>query len=121
VPAPGQELGEAAGPARGVQRHARNPAAQVLGHDRLVGREQPAARLRVIAGGLLPVGGHRADALGEHPPVPQLVVIQQPPDLGQPGFGELAVVVPGPRVQQRDALEAEEIGERVLIDHDSPR
>jgi hypothetical protein len=50
MPALGQELGETAGPARGVQRHARLPTAEVLGHDRLVGREQPAARRRVVAG-----------------------------------------------------------------------
>ena len=67
----------------------------VLGHDRLIGREQPAACLRVIAAGLLLVSGNGADALGEHAAVPQLLVIQQPPDLGQPGLGELAVVVPG--------------------------
>jgi hypothetical protein len=27
-------------------------------------------------------------------------------------------VVPGPGIEQRDALEAEQIGQRVLIDHD---
>ena len=95
------------------------PAAEVLGHDRFVGREQPAARLGVIAGGLRPVGGDGTSALGEHAAVPQLLVIQQPPDLGQPGLGEFAVVVPGPGVQQRDAFEAEQVGERVLIDHGS--
>jgi hypothetical protein len=79
--APGKELGEAAGPAGGVQCHARFPVAEVLGHDRLVGREQPAARLGVVAGGLLLVGGDGADPLGEHRAVPQLLVIQQPPDL----------------------------------------
>lgn len=50
-------------------------------------------------------------------PVPQLLVIEQPPDLGQPGFGELAVMVPGPGVKQRGAFQAEQVGKRVLIDH----
>ena len=88
MPAPGEELGEPAGPAGGVQRHARLPAVEVLGHDRLVDREQPAARLRVVAGRQLLVGGNGADPLGEHATVPQLLVIQQPPDLGQPGLSE---------------------------------
>ena len=57
--------------------------------------------------------------LGEYAAVPQRLVIQQPPDLGQPGIGEFAVVVPGPGIQQRDAFEAEQIGKRVLIDHES--
>jgi hypothetical protein len=96
MPAPGEELGEAAGPAGGVQRHARLPAAEVLGHDQLVGSEQPAAGLLVIADGLLLVGGDGTDTLGEHATVPQLLVIQQ-----------------------RDALEAEQISQRVLIDHES--
>ena len=116
---PGEQLGETAGSARGVQRHARRPAAEALGHDRLVGSEQPAHRFRVIAGGLLLVGGDGADPPGEHATVPQLLVVQQPPDLGQPGVDECAVVVPGPGVQQRDAFEAEQIGKRVLIDHES--
>ena len=68
---------------------------------------------------MLLVGGDGADALGEHAAVPQLLVIQQPPDLSQPGIDEFAVVVPGPGVQQRDAFEAEQIGQRVLIDHES--
>jgi hypothetical protein len=80
------------------------------GHDRLIGREQAAARLRVVAGGLLLAGGGGADPPGEHRAVPQLLVIQQPPDLGQPGLGEFAVVIPGPGVQQRNALEAELAG-----------
>jgi hypothetical protein len=51
-------------------------------------------------------------------PVPQLLITQQLPDLGQPGVGECAVVVPGPGVQQRDAFEPEQIGKRILIDHE---
>jgi len=57
--------------------------------------------------------------VGEHATVPQLLVIQQPPDLGQPGIDEFAVVAPGPGIQQRNAFEAEQIGKRVLIDHGS--
>ena len=119
VPASGEELGETAGPACGIQRHAGDPAAEALGHDRLVGCEQPAARLRVIAGGLLLVGGHGADALGEHAAVPQLLVIKQPPDLGQPGIDEFTVMLPSPGVKQRDAFQAEQVRKRVLIDHES--
>ena len=48
----------------------------------------------------------------------QRLVIQQPPDLGQPGVGECAVAVSGPGVQQRDAFEAEQVGKRVLVDHE---
>jgi len=87
-------------------------------HDRLVHREQATARLRGIACRPLAVGGDRADPLGQHAAAAQLLVIEQPPDLGQPGIGEGAVVIPGPGVQQRDAFEAEQIGERVLIDHE---
>jgi hypothetical protein len=32
---------------------------------------------------------------GEYAAAPQLLVIQQPPDLGQPGIGERTVVIPG--------------------------
>ncbi len=119
MPALSEELGEPPGSACGVQRHARLPAADVLSYHRLVGGEQSAARLRVIAGGLLLVGSDGADPLCEYAAVPQLVVVQQPPDLGQPGIGEFAVVVSGPGVKQRDAFEAEQIGQRVLIDHES--
>jgi hypothetical protein len=87
------------------------------------GRQQLApptgGRLGVIVGGLLPVGGDGADALGVHAAVPQLLVIQQPPDLCQPGVSKCAVVVSRPGVQQRDAFQAEQIGQRVLIDHES--
>jgi hypothetical protein len=44
MPLPGEEFGETTGPARGIQRNAGRSAAEALGHDRLVGREQPAAR-----------------------------------------------------------------------------
>ena len=114
MPASGKELGEAASPAGGVQRHARLPTTQVLGHDRLVGGEQPAAGLCIIAGRLLLVSEDGADPLGEHAAVLQLFVIQELSDLGQPAVGERPVVVSGPGVQQCDALEAEQIGKRVL-------
>ena len=117
--AAGQELGETAGPAGGVQGHARLPAAEVLGDDRLVGREQAAARIGVIAGRLLLVGGDGADARRSYAAAAQALIVQQPPDLGQPGLGERAVVLSGPGVEQRDALQAEQVGERVLIDHGS--
>lgn len=39
MPALGEELREPAGPARGVQRHAKLPAVKALGHDRLVDSE----------------------------------------------------------------------------------
>jgi hypothetical protein len=67
---------------------------------------------------LLLVGEDGADAFSEDAAVPQLLVSQQPPDLGQPGIGECAAVVTGPAVQQRDALEAEQVGQRVLIDQE---
>jgi len=95
-----------------------SPAGEVLSHYRLVGSKQPAASLRVVAGRHLLVNGGGADLLNQHAAVPQLLVIQQPPDLGQPGLRECAVVVSGPGVQQRDALEAEQIGQRVLINHE---
>jgi len=44
------------------------------------------------------VGQDGADALGDYAAVSQLLVIEQPPDLGQPGVGECAVVVPSPGV-----------------------
>jgi hypothetical protein len=60
------------------------------------------------------VGEDGADPLGEYAAVSQLLIIQQPPDLGQPDVGERAVVVSGPAVQQRDAFEAEQVGKRVF-------
>jgi hypothetical protein len=56
-------------------------------------------------------------AAGRHAAVSQLLVIQEPSDLGQPGVGECPAMVPGPGVKQRDAFEAEQVGKRVLIDH----
>src|SRR5258708_34301757 len=73
---------------------ARLPAGKVLSYDRLVGREQPAASIRVVAGRYLLVDGGGADLLNQHAAVPQPLVIQQPPDLGQPGLTERAAVVP---------------------------
>jgi hypothetical protein len=61
-------------------------------------------------------GGDAADALREHATVPQLVVIQEPPDLSQPGLDERAVVVASPCLQQGDAFQAQQIGKWVLID-----
>ena len=66
MPPPGEDLGEAPGPASGVQGHARLPAVEEFGHDRLVDREQPAARMLVVTGGVLLVGGDGADLLGMH-------------------------------------------------------
>ena len=51
--------------------------------------------------------------------VPQPLVSQQPPDLGQPGLSERAVVVSGPGIQQRDTLKAQQIPKRILIDHEN--
>jgi hypothetical protein len=62
----GEELGETAGPARGVQRHAGLATSEALCHDRLVGGKQTAACVCVIPGELLLVGGDGADPLGEH-------------------------------------------------------
>ena len=90
---------------------------EVIGHDRPIDSKQPAARFGVVAGGLLPVGGDGADALGDYGTVLQLVVLHQPPDLGQPGVDKRTVVVSGPGVQQRDAFEADQIRKRVLINH----
>jgi hypothetical protein len=42
---------------------------------------------------------------------------QQRPDLGQPGLGEFAVVVPGEGAEQGGPLHAEQIVPRMLIDH----
>src|SRR6516225_6098149 len=69
--------------------------------------EQVSAGYDAEAGGHLLVDGRGADLLNQHAAVPQLLVIQQPPDLGQPGLREGAVVVSGPGVQQRDALQAD--------------
>jgi hypothetical protein len=64
------------------------------------------------------VGEDCTDPPGGYAAVSQLLIIQQPPYLGQPGVGECAVVIPSPGVQQRDAFEAEQIGKRVLVDHE---
>ncbi len=53
---------------------ARLPAGKVLSYDRLVGREQPAASIRVVAGRYLLVDGGGADLLNQHAAVPQPLV-----------------------------------------------
>jgi hypothetical protein len=45
-----------------------------------------------------PLAYDDADLVAQVAAVPHLLVIQQPPDLGQPGAGECAVVVPSPGV-----------------------
>jgi hypothetical protein len=45
--------------------------------------------------------------------------VQQLADLGDPGFGELAVVLAVEGAHQRDSLQAEQVPQGVLVDHRS--
>jgi hypothetical protein len=65
------------------------------------------------------VAGDRVHPIDLDGGVGQRLVGQQRADLGDPGLDELAVViaVAGERAHQRDALQAEQVGQRVLVDH----
>nr|WP_284292531.1 hypothetical protein [Luteimicrobium album] len=120
--APGREvLREPAGSARRVQRDPAFPVLQERGDDGLVQGEQPAASPRVVAGGRLLIGGRGVDRFDEDPAVAQLRVVEQSPDLRDPGLDERTVMVSGPRVQEGGAFEAEQVRQRVLVDHEQQR
>jgi len=113
----GQVLGEPAGTARRVQGRPGGQPVEDLVHHGLVLVEQPVARL-VIAVRPLPVRRHRIPASDQHPVVVrQPLVVDQPADLGQPGQDEVLVVVAGPRPQQRDAFEPQQVRQWMLVDH----
>ena len=105
----------AAGAAGGVERDADGQAVEDLAHDRLLELEQLVARLvvgrRPAVVALARRDRPRLDS------VAQLVgAIEQLADLGEAGDRERAVVVPGEGAQQRESLESEQVGQRVLVD-----
>ena len=105
-----------AGAARGVERRAgREPVEEAPDH-RLLQVEQVVV-LAVVPRGphVVALGyGHRA-ALRRLPGLVQ--VAQQGPDLGEPGQREVAAVLTVERPQQRQALQAQQVAQRMLIDH----
>jgi hypothetical protein len=103
-------------PAGGVERNAHRQPVEDLPHDGLLDLEQRVARLVVRRGPLRVALLHRHRRLLDA--VAELVgSIEQRTNLPDPRECELAVVLAGERAQQSDPLEAEEIRQRVLIDH----
>lgn len=105
--------GRAAG---GVERHANRqivsnlPDSEPRGLDKVVGLVVVAPRPGVITF----LGGDRR---GRHPVAEFTGGIEQGANLGEAGAGEVAIVFAVERPQQSPALQREQIGERVLVDH----
>jgi len=54
----------------------------------------------------------------DHHPIPQFLgSVQERANLGEASHRELAVVVPGETVEQGDALQPEQVRQRVHVDH----
>jgi Short C-terminal domain len=103
------------GSAGGVQRDASRHAGEQVAHDGLLKVDQVVGLVVVLGPGVVAFLGR--DRAG-HRPVAELVGgVKQLADLGDPGLGELAVVLPVECAQERDALEPEQIRHRMLVHH----
>lgn len=106
-----------AGATSRVEDGAGGQGVQDLVHDGFVEVEQAVARL-VVGVGPLAVCRHRVTAADVHPGVGgERRVVEQSAHLGEARLHEVLVEVAGPSAQQRDALESEQVGQRVLVDH----
>jgi hypothetical protein len=117
VTALGEQRGDAAGAAGGVHRDSGRDVVQDLREHRLVDVERGIAPV-VVGGRPHPVPVHGADALHLHGGVQRLVG-EQVADLRDAGLDERAVVLAREPPQERDALEPDQVGQRVLVDHGS--
>jgi hypothetical protein len=110
-----QVRGVAAGAAGGVECDADGEAVEDLAHDRLLDLEQLVPGV-VVGGRPAGVALARRDRPSLDAVAELVGRVEQRLDLAEPGERELAVVRAGERPQQRDALQAEEVRERVLVD-----
>jgi hypothetical protein len=117
VAARGQQRREPPGAAGGIHRHARRDGVDDLLDDRLVEVERRVVAV-VVGRRPHPVAVDRAHALDLHRRAGQRLVGEQLPDLGDPCLHEVVVVLTDESAQQRDALEPEQVRQRVLVDHD---
>ena len=106
-----------AGAARGVDGDACRPPVEDLVYERFLEIEQPIARL-VIARRPHAVSVNRVDAVDQNALPVQRLVVEQLTYLGETRLDELTIELPGERTQQRDTLEAEQVCQWVLVDHD---
>jgi hypothetical protein len=116
VTARGKQLREPPGAACGVHRDARRDRVHDLLHDRLVEVERRVAAV-VVGRRPQPVAIDRAYALDRHGHVGQRLIGEQVAHLRDPRVHELVVVLPDEPAQQCDALEPEQVGQWVLVDH----
>ena len=113
-----QVRGVAAGTAGSVESDPDREAVEDLAHDRLFDVEELIARL--VVDRCPPVVAFACRDGARFDPVAQLLGrIQERLDLAEPGEGEVPVVHAAERLEQRHALQAEEIRQRVLVDHGS--
>ena len=114
--AAGDQLGgDRPGPAGGVEHGARGEIVEQRG-EQVVPHREAAVVLAVVGRrpAVVPVA-HRQRR--DVDPVPELLgADQERPHLGEAGLGEGAVVLAGEGAHQGDALETEQVGERVLVD-----
>jgi GAF domain-containing protein len=108
-------LGVSPGAARSIQRDADRERVEDLAHDRLLDLEQLVSR-PVVRRRPLVIDVPRGDRPRFGPGAERVGRLEQLTDLAESRKRELAVVGTGERPQKRDALQADEVGKRMLID-----
>src|SRR5690242_2400510 len=112
----GQVPGVPAGAASRVQGHAQRQSAEDLVHDGFFDSEQPITWL-IIGRGPHFVAVQGVDLRRGDSGTVQCRAVQKAPDLADPRFDEVLVVVAGEGTQQRHALEPQGVSERMLVGH----
>jgi hypothetical protein len=118
VSATGEVFGESSGAAGRVEGVAVGDGVDDLMHDGFVGVEQAVTWFIVVAGGPASVSGERVAAVDHDP-----VVVgegrggEQTAYLGQSSVYKVLVEIACPGAQQRDALQPQDVGQGMLVDH----
>ncbi len=107
--------GVPAGAAGGVQRDACRQGIEDLADDGLLDVDE-LVRGGVVARGPAAVAVVDADQWCGDAGAEAFGALEKSAHLGQAGVGESFVVLSGKGLQQRDALQADEVGQRVLVD-----
>ncbi len=115
MPPPSQIACEAAGTARRIQGGPDGQTFHDAVHEGLVQIEQAVRGVVMRRPPLVSVVDQPASRLNTGMGS-QLRVVEQPPHLVEAAAGELLVEVTGPAPQQGQALQPEQVGQRVLVD-----
>src|SRR4051794_40492444 len=103
------------GAARGVERDADGKRVEDLAHDRLLDLEE-LVRLVVVPGRPTVIAFACRDRARLRPRAERVRRLEQLTHLAEPRKCELAVLLAGERAQKRDALQPQEVRQRMLVD-----